>query len=346
MPSRPRFYDFRSSLGPAAVGMCATDSASLLAICNEAQERLINDPLAPDEGWFGGWAKMAFTVSRASPTIVTPAEVARIILLDVCRQPVQIHNSFYEYLTYGIGLQPRSCCGANGCQTLAAFERETVTVFTPLLSTPQYLRCYASDPTDVGRSVLLQGKDSNGSVIRFIDPLSNASGLGEKVILDAPFVTSANAFSEVSGIQKQKSFGEVQIYQVDPTSGVETPLVVMAPGEVTAQYRTYYVSGVPSNCCNTPGGAVQVTAQCKLDFVPAACDSDYLCIQSVPALIDMCMSIRYGRIDTAGAQQLSEAKHLSAIRILNGQLDHLLGRDRPAIQRRLFGSDAMQPIHI
>ncbi len=313
-----------------------------MAIVNESQERLISDPLAPDEGFLGSWAKMAFTVSRTSPTIVAPAEVARIIVTDVCKVPVRIRNQFYEFLTFGPGLHPRGC-GTNCCKTLTTYEREIVTTFAPLLSTPQIIRAYADDPVDVGRAVLVQGRDKNAQTVRFLDPLANASGLGERILLSQPFTDTTNQFSEITGVQKEKTFGAVQLFQVDPTTGVEAPLMVMAPGETTAQYRSYYLSCLPQNCCNTPGGAIQVMALCRLNFIPVQCDSDYLCIQNVAALIDECMSVRYGRIDTPGSQQLSAAKHASALRLLFGQLDAVFGKENVAIQRHLFGSARLRP---
>lgn len=272
--------------------------------------------------------------------------------MDVCKSPVRIRNQFYEYLTFGVGLHPRGCCtNSNGgttgqfCSTTAAFEREIVTTFAPLLSTPQIIRAYAADPTDLGRSMLIQGKDQNGQTIRFLDALSNATGLGERIVLDSPFTDTANQFSEISGVQKQKSFGEVQIFQVDPTTGVETPLMVMGPGETTAQYRSYYLNGLPCGCCNVPGG-VQVMTLCRLNFIPVQCDSDYLMIQNIAALIDECQSVRFGRMDTPGAMQLSAAKHASALRLLFGQLDAVYGKENVAIQRHLFGSSRLrlQPI--
>jgi hypothetical protein len=293
---------------------------------------------------------MAFTVSRTAPTIVTPQEVARIILLDVCKHPVRIENEFYEYLQFGPGMHPKGCSTiSTPCGPLAAFERETVVTFTALLSTPQYIRAYASDPNDVGRKCLIQGKDANGAYVRFVDAGTGNSGLGESLTLSSPFTDSASLYSEITGVQKVKTFGEVEFFQVDPTTGAETSLLVMQPAEMTASYRKYYISGLPSNCCTsctTTSTNLQVLAMCKLDFVPVTCDSDYLRIMSVPALIDECMSIRYGRIDTPGAQQLSQAKHASALRILFGQLDNYLGKERPAIQRHIFGSQPMrmQPI--
>jgi len=344
---RPRLYDFRSSTGPQALGLCATDITSIAAVVNEAQERLISDPLAPDEGFWGSWARMAFTVSRGDPTIITPQGIARIILMDVCKSPVRINNSFYEFLEFGRGFQPGGCGPCNSVpascnQNLAAFERETVTTFNPLLASPQYIRAYAADPADLGRTALVQGTDSNGQIVRFLDALANASGLGEGIVLASPFADTTTLFLEISGVQKQKTFGEVQFFQVDATTGQESPLLVMQPGETTASYRKYYINGLPKDCCNVPGGTIQVLAMCKLDFTPVATDSDYLNIMSVPALIDECMSIRYGRMDVAGAQDLSDKKHASALRILFGQLDHYLGKERPAIQRHIFGSDRMR----
>lgn len=345
---RPRFIDFRSSLGPSAVGLCATDSQSLMALVNEAQERLINDPLAPDEGFWGGWARYAFTVSRDEPNIVLPQEVSRIILMDVCKRPIPIRNQFYEFMQFGPGYQPNGCGPCLSTPTnpanrpLVAYERETVTTFNPLLTGGQYIRAYATDPADVGRSALIQGKDSNGQTVRYLDALSNAAGLGEKIVFSSPFTDSTNIFTEITGIQKQKTYGEVQFFQVDSASGTEMPLLVMAPGETTASYRKYYVNGLPLNCCTTSQGIIQVLAMCKLDFVPVACDSDYLNIMSIPALIDMCMSVRYSRMDLPTAQQLSEAKRMSAIKLLNGQLDNYLGKERTAVQRHIFGSDRMR----
>lgn len=346
---RPRVIDFRSSLGPVTLGLCATDITTICAYLNESDERLINDPLAPDEGWWGGWAKMAFNVSRADPNIYTPQGIARIILMDVCKYPVEIKNSFYEFLDFGRGFQPKGCSNANGgnpnppyCETLFAYERETVTTFAPFAATPQYIRAYVADPADVGRTALVQGPDANNQTVRFIDALTNSSGLGERLAFSSPFSDTTNLFSAITGIQKQKTFGEVQFFQVDATTGAESPLLVMQPGETTALYRKYFVNGLPSHCCNVPhgtSGTLQVLAMCKLDFTPVTSDSDYLNIMSIPAIIDECQSIRLSRMDIPGAQQLSAAKHQSALRILFGQLDNYLGKERIALQRHILGSN-------
>lgn len=336
--NRIRLFDVRASLMPESVGKCPTDISAIAALVNEAQERLLNDPLAPEEGWWGGWAQMAFNVMAPNATIVTPREVARIIVMDICKQPVRIRNSFYEYLQFGIGMQPRGCnqqCG----QPLEAYERETVVSTTAFLGT-QTVRVYPVSSADVGKRVLVQGTDSAGARIYTLDAFTQAPISGEYVVLGQPFVDSVNTFSTLTGIQKDQTFDTVKLYQVDPVTGVQTDLVTMEPSEQTAQYRTYFLNGLTNNCCSY--ATLQVLAQCKLDYVPAKTDQDYLIIQSVPALIEECMSIRYARMDTPGALQLSEAKHQKALRLLFGQLDHMLGKERTAIHVPLFGSDKLK----
>lgn len=352
--NRPRFYDFRSSLGPGAVGLCSTDLTTLLAYANEAEQRLIEDPNSPEDGWFGSEVRMVFNVSRTEPSIVAPQNIARIMAMDVCKHPIRINNQWYEYLEFGPGHQPKGCTNANGasvnpwCQgTLMAYERETVTTFAPLVGT-KYIRAYVTDPSDLQRTAIIQGKDSNGQVVRFLDALANSSGIGEKITFQTPFTDTENQFTgELIGIQKQKTFGEVQFFQVDPTTGEESALLVMGPSETTASFRKYFINGLPKQCCNVPQGTpVQVIALCKLDFVPLTCDSDYLNLHSVPALIDACQWIRMSRMDVPGAQQMAEIKHQSALRLLYGKLQHYFGNVNPAIQRRILGSDRIRPQHI
>jgi hypothetical protein len=225
-----------------------------------------------------------------------------------------------------------------------AYERETVTTFAPLLG-PSYIRAYVADPADVGRAALVQGKDANGQIVRFLDALAGTSGSGERIVFSSPFTDTANIFSADVAVQKQKTFGEVQFFQVDAASGQESPLLVMGPSETTASFRKYFVNGLPDRCCNstqTTPQSLQVVALCKLDFVPVTCDSDYLNLQSVPALIDAAQWLRLSRMDVPGAQQLAEAKHGSALSLLLGKLQHYQGVTNPAIQRHIFGSNRLR----
>ena len=330
------------------LGICQSDISGNAAVANDCMERLIMDPRAPDEGWWGGWVTMLFNlqVTQNSAYFVTPAEIARVILNDVCQKPVPIRNGFYEYLQFGSGLQPRQ--GRLPCapSTMQAFERDSVTTLTDFAGSPQFLRAFVSNSADVGRRIVFQGADQNGVTILGVDIITQAAILGEQVYLGLPFAQTKNQFSTITGIQKDATLGPVQIFMIDPASGSSTLLSSMEPNETTAAYRRYLVNGLPCNCCVGPTGQVQVSAQCKLDFVPVTSPSDYLIIQSIPALKEESQAIRYSKLDSPGALQQQAAHHMAALSLLFGQLDHFLGKVNTAVKVSLFGSDRLrrQPI--
>lgn len=346
----------RSSSFPESVGICASDVSRVANYVNECQERLINDPMAPDEGWWGGWARMQFTVSLTNryAYITTPHDIARVIVLTVCDKPIRIRNGFYEFLQFGAGLQPKSSSCVYGssvqaCEcntTMQAYERDTVVTLTDQTISPATLRFYPTSSSDVGKRILVQGVDQNGQVIYGVDIETKAAILGEYVNLTLPYVDTANQFTQITGFLKAQTVDQVQIFQVDPDTGDQLELSSMAPTEVTAQYRKYLLNGLPTRCCNSSSGTVQVTGQVKFDYVPVQSDPDYVLIQSLPALIEEAQSIKYSRIDSPKAPELEMKHHAKALALLNGQLDHYLGKTQTAIKVPIFGSNRarLQPI--
>ena len=348
MPRRPTFADALNSGLPKAVGLCAQDRAEVAAYVNEAEEHLITDPLAPDEGWWGGWAHMRFNVTVTAHTakITTPREVARLIVMDICNRPRFIRNGFYEYLQFGTGKQPKGC-NSLCCQTQQAFERDCVPTLTDFpTSAPQFIRFFPTNAADVGKRIVVQGPDKNGITVLGIDPETGLAIPGETVTLQFPFSTSVNEFQNITGLLKDETVGPVQIFTVDPTSLTQTLLSSMETKETSASYRQYFLNGLSSHCCNQPLGSVQVDAQAKLDFIPVESDTDPLIIQSIPALIEECQSIRYSRMDSPQAPALEQKHHSKAIQLLNGQLDHFEGKVNTAINVPIFGSNRLrrQPV--
>ena len=100
---RSTLTDFINSQGPQAVGLCTTDTAGIAAIVNRAQQVLIN--AGGETGWWGGWQKVRFRVTKCAPYVTCPREFARIINLAVCKFPVRVNNEFYELLEASVGLQ-------------------------------------------------------------------------------------------------------------------------------------------------------------------------------------------------------------------------------------------------
>lgn len=336
-----RLADIRKSRIPQAVGQCASDQSQLIEYVNEAQERLVY--AGGEEGWWGSWMKVVFNVDSVSdPFITTPRIIARLINLDVCRKPVRIQNEFYEFLEAGVGLQPITNCAGNSrhnCNLLEAYDRGQFPTFTDLVPGNKRIRVYMTDPADFGRRVLIQGQDANGVTIRTLDGTMQVQGI--YLGLTPPFVDLPFNIDKLTGLQKDVTVGDVKFYELDTTTQVQRLLVTMEPSEEVAGYRRYFINGLPKNCCdptNSGVTTVQITAMAKLAFIPVMFDPDYLIIQNLAALKEECQAVRFGEMDDSTSLNQAGARHAKAISLLNGELRHHLGKERPAINFAPFGT--------
>ena len=208
----------RQSRLPAAIGKCATDIPGIAAYVNQAQEQLIK--AGGETGWFGGWQKVVFSVSRCSPYITMPRQFARVINLDVCKWPVRMQNEFYEYLPEGIGLQDFCSIpnATNWCGHCEGFERGVFPTTVDLTSSNQFLVAFATDVRDYGRNLCIGPcLDQNGNPI--YSTVGNQQVNGFFMTLAAPMVISPMMVSQISAIQKDITYGDVLLYQQDATTG-------------------------------------------------------------------------------------------------------------------------------
>lgn len=338
--NRNRLIDFRLSRGPQSIGLCQSDILGCAQNVNAATQRLLLARESGDTGWWGTWAKMVFNVNKDDPFITLPREVARLINVDLCRGPVAVQNEFYEFLQFGIGLQePRGAtgqCRNTHCIIPEAFDRGSFPTFIDL-DENRILRVYITDNRDIGSRVLVQGTDTSDNPIISLDGTSDV--LGVFLDLTTPF-TDSPALNSLIGIQKDVTAGPVRFYQVNPDTSEEELILTMEPSEQVASYRRYFLAGLPRNCCGPPTDltTVQITAMAKLEFVPVRVDTDYLLIGNIEALIAECESIRYSSMDSPGAKSMAQERHAQAIRLLQGELVHQLGKERPAINFAPFGS--------
>lgn len=344
---RLRFFDFRLSRAPRVLGQCADNYKALAVACNTAQQRLLIAREAGDEGWWGTWAEVAFRpISRTNPYITCPREIARIERIDVCDRPVPMQNQFYEYLDFGNGRLPKICRRRDRMACNAqAFDRNSVITFVDQSVFPCLIRIYATDPSDIGaaRRVLLQGLDAANNIIYSQDGIVQVQGI--YVTIDTPFAQSPLTFNKLTGIQKDQTAGPIQIMQVDPTTGAETLLLTMQPTETVAGYRRYFLHNLPQNCCHTQGCVpeeLRVTAIVKLELIPVIVDTDYLLLQNMEAIIEESIAVRMSEMDNMEAQQLAAVHHANAIRYLNSEITHYLGKQRPAINFAPFGSARLE----
>ena len=344
MPARLRLYDLKLSRLPRLIGACAADTPTIAQYVNAAELRLLYAKEAGNEGWWGTWAEMAFTITRDQPYLTTPRRVARLEYVAACDEPVVIQNQFYEYLQFGNGRLPKQWITNSKPRLLSCYSRNMVPTFTDLSNPPQYLTAYLTDVADVGKRIFFQGTDSSGNELYSYTDTGRAPGV--YVRLESPFATAATiegnpiGWQTITGIQKDITEGQVQVFQTDPTTGVQVLLVTLEPGEQVASYRRYYFDALPPSCCSTVGqtSTITLTAMAKLDHIPVQVDSDYTTIQCAEALIEECSAVRYRSVDTMAAKSMAAEAHANAIRMLNGELKHFMGTDRPAVIFAPFGS--------
>lgn len=343
---RSTFLQLRLSRFPSALGLCQSDIPQIAAYGNEATYRLLN--VFGEQGPYGCWDRVAFqTTSLTNPYLTLPPQYSRAIGFDVCRFPLRIENPFYEVLDAGIGLRgPNNC--VDRCGPREAYDRGNFSTMVDLTPTNQFLRVYPTNQADVDaqKTVLISGAlDQNGNGI--YSQVGSQQVNGVLLTLQFPFTTSPMIISSFSKIGKDVTAGDVVLTQVDATSGTEVTLSRYTPRETGPAYRRYYFSALPTSCCPpvTPGNLsvpVTITAMAKLEFVPMAVDTDFLLIGNISALTEEALSLKYSGMESSSAMALEDRHHRKAVKLLNQELDHYLGRLMPAINFAPWGTSTLE----
>lgn len=336
------------SMLPQELGLCNADLPQIAAYVNRAQTILIG--AAPETGWWGSWARVKFQASRCHPYLTLPREFARAINLDVCRFPIRIQNEFFEFMEAGIGLQDANK-RHNWCGALEGYDRGTFPTMRDLDPANQMLQVMITDPRDAGSRILISGLDQNGNIIYSQD--GQNSVLGFYMTMQSPTVSSGFVVTKIDTVQKDATFGAVLLYQVDATTGNQVLLSRYAPDETVPSYRRYFINQLPCGCfCHTPQSpcisslplsiGVPITAMCKLEYIPANRETDFLIVPGSPVgmegLIAQCKAIRYSGMDAANSIGFKAAANSDAIKALNRELQHYLGVMRPAVNYAPFGT--------
>lgn len=328
MSSRHTLRDAKDSRIPISVGVCG-DSAEFLAYLNEATERLIF------RGKFkGSYQKVRLCLSDGCITL--PRQIASITDIALCNNPIPIRNQFFEFLSNGDGILSGDSCS---CAPSQLVDRGWFPLFFDIRGTNKRIRVYPDVTTDAGKIVTFFGNDKNGNWIRSSETVDDVTTWSDGFTLTIadPFVDSTFDVKDITGIQKEDTDGAILIYEVDTESGEQRLLGRMEPKERVASYRRYFLNGLDSgDCCDCD--TKTITAMAKLEFIPLSVDSDYLYIDNLPALKEMCRSILFGERDSIQANAQAELCEKRAIRELNHQKQHLNGDQEIAIGLNIFGS--------
>jgi len=319
------------------LGLCAGDLPRLASYLNEATQVLIS--VASETGWAGGWAKLVFNITCADPYLTLPYGYARLVNMTLCKWPMPIFNQWYEVLEAGIGLQ-EPCTGKYGCGIQATFERDSVLTAVDLTPTNQLLRVYVTDTRDINKRIIFTGaKDANGVGIYSTDVQNQIDGF--PLVFNSPFTTSAFIVTSFSGVQKDVTYGDIILVQVDATTGAEVQLARYTPNETRPTYRRYYVQGFCPADPNAVNQTRQITAMAKYEYRPVSQPTDFLIIGNIPALKAQCESIRFSEIDNPNSQAMALLKHRQAVKLLSQELAHTHG-DQPSVVLALQGTAKLE----
>jgi hypothetical protein len=141
--------------------------------------------------------------------------------------------------------------------------------------------------------------------------------------------TTVNAFRYIDAINKTPTKGWVRIYAVDPYTGAENCIAILAPDETLPQYRRYAIPGFE----NEQGSTVTVLAKRK--FIPVTGDDDDLIVTNLGALKMMAIAIEKEENNNIAEAQAYEEK---AVELLKEELKEVEGANigRPQVQMRAF----------
>lgn len=275
--------------------------------------------LLPMGNWRGTVVRYRLCVN--SSCLTWPRQIETILAFARCNIPGTIRSHWYEFLGYGPGqLGPDEWCGWN-----QLIDRDLAPGFDDICGEDKKIRVYLDNPSDAGKTILLQGYDENRNWVLTDDGDVN----GELITLQsAPttYVDTDTVWSNWTGAQKQVTKGAVRLYELDTSTGLQRPLAIYEPDETRPQYRRSLVPGLADSvsCCGVPEDCTDktITVLAKLAFVPLMAETDYLLIQNLDALQDMCQALKK-KEDNYVAEAL--AYQASAVSILERELENFHG---------------------
>jgi hypothetical protein len=141
--------------------------------------------------------------------------------------------------------------------------------------------------------------------------------------------TTVNAFRSIDAINKTATKGWVRVYAVDPTTGAEYCIAILAPDETLPQYRRYAIPGLERQ------EGVSVTVLAKRKFIPVVTDDDDLIVTNLGALKMMAIAIEKEENNNLDEAMKYEQK---AVELLREELKEVEGANigRPQIQMEAF----------
>lgn len=326
---RLTLQDMRDSRLPQVLGVSPT-SDQFTSFINEGIERLIQRG-----SWEGTYQRVNLCVTDGCLTF--PRQIAAISDVNLCNYPVRAVNQWYEFLQDGDGTMFANGCNS-GCPGQKFIDRGNYPTLADISGANKKIRIYPRSDTDVGKRVLILGYDENNNWIRSIDGSTWIDGF--YLTIAAPFVDSDFDIKSITGVIKEETNETVLLYELS-TSGVERLLGSYEPSETVASYRRYFISSFGSHgtgCGCSSCTSKSITGIAKLAYIPVSHANDFLYISHRPAIKEICMSIRFGEMDTVQAERQSLLHEQKAVKELQHQQQNLNPNSTTPVSMKVFGS--------
>lgn len=312
---------------PEAINISSTDSR-FLQYLNQATERLL---------WRGKfWNTYArYVVTVSSQFFTLPPYIETLERFSVNKVPMPIHDDWYQFLDTGWGPRDDTLSIGSGINEALYRGNFPTAVDVPSPGGTVTVKCDRS--TDVGKPVLILGRDINNNWVR-----TTQAG----VIADGEVVLLAQGAGNTSATQWAPA-GIVAIqppHNTDGSSSLDGQWWLYFGGvtgtllsryeywETSPSYKRYLVPGPASNA-----GTVTVEVMGKKAFYPVKNDTDYLVVGNLAALKLACMAIlaeddhNWGEANllwNGGRDKKTGVTIIGAVQELDLELQHQLGDGR------------------
>jgi len=312
--------DVKASRIPVAANVPSVDPRVAYYV-NEAVQRLL-----PRGNWVGTVARFRFCLADGYLTL--PRQIQQVLGVVVCDHPIRIRSQWYEFIENAFGRwhEPDGCASH-------LLDRGLDCAFASVSVSGNQIKVYCDLAADVSAPILLQGTDSTGKRVRTnpsLDLLTYVDGEYVLPSLAGTLSTTLWGLGGLASVQKPMTKGAIRLSEYNPTLVTERPIAAYEPTETQPQYRRCLIPGLSNlgQCCNPetttyfPCTDKVVEVLAKLAFIPVVADTDFVLIQSIPALRLMVQCLRKEESNLMEEASLWEAR---AIQVLNDELQDYVG---------------------
>lgn len=302
MPYTYTLDDFRSSDAKNVAGVCV-DSSEFTMLVNQAQRRLMRRG-----NWFD--QEQIIKICVYSGCITWPRYVGTILGLRHCTlHNIDIHNNWYRIIG-------PSTCGWSS--TITARDGGTAPCYNEITgSDGKIIRAFIEKNNDVGKTIKIFGINAETN-LPLQEYVNGEWVAGLTLTFAKPYAATTISVRRITSVLKQRTEGNVHLYEYDAASDTMRDLAMYEPSETNPRYRRTNIqnfSCMPTSCSESDGVTNRsLEAMFKIAFVPVESDNDFLMIDNFDALKLMVHSIR---LEDAGDDEAALAKRTFAIEEMN-----------------------------